>query len=73
MQGLRDLVRPFLTIWFSLTITALLFAGTLLGKLEWDKAVIIGEGILGHILGYHFGKSSKTDSSSDEGVKKVKE
>ncbi|MDP2683606.1 MAG: hypothetical protein Q8P20_00990 [bacterium] len=62
VQGFRDSMRPFLTMWFSFIFAAALFLGIFLNRIDIKEALSTTESILLIILGYHFGKSSKRDT-----------
>jgi len=61
VQIIRDLARPFLTVWFSLSYTVIVVLGVLVGSLDAKEALLTTAGLLGTILGYHFGKSARID------------
>lgn len=68
VQDFRNLTRPILTWWFAFSfigLTALIITwGLYSGKMDFKDALLALEGvgtILGTIIGYHFGKSSKID------------
>ena len=68
IQGLRNLTRPILTWWFAFSFVALtsfvVVWGLMSTKMDYKDALLAIEGVLsvlGTIVGYHFGKSSKVD------------
>jgi hypothetical protein len=63
IQNLRDAMRPFLTIWFSFTFTSILTYGVISHKMDVKDAMLVIDGILGAVIGYHFGKSTKKDTA----------
>lgn len=69
IQDIRNLTRPILTWWFAFAFTSLtafiIVYGLLTGKMDYKEALLALEGVLsvlGTIVGYHFGKSSKVDN-----------
>ena len=62
VQDVRDLMRPFLTIWFSFAFVVIIGVGLYISRMDFDKALLAIDGMLGTIIGYHFGKSAKRDS-----------
>lgn len=61
VQNVRNLMRPFLTIFFSALFAGVVGTGMLWDKIEPKDALLAIDGILGAVIGYHFGKSSKVD------------
>lgn len=60
----RHLMRPFLTIVFSLLYCFVVVFGAYLvlqGKGDWKDVLIAVEAVALPIIGYHFGKSSAID------------
>ena len=66
VQDIRDLMRPFLTIWFSVAFVGIISVGLYATKMDFDKALLAIDGILGTVIGYHFGKSAKKDSEDGD-------
>ena len=61
VQNFRNLMRPFLTIFFSVLFAGIIMSGLYMGKIDAKEALLAVDGILGAVIGYHFGKSSKID------------
>ena len=61
VQNFRNLMRPFLTIFFSCLFAVIIFSGLYMDKIDAKEALLAVDGILGAVIGYHFGKSSKID------------
>lgn len=62
----RHLMRPFLTVFFSLLYGLVVAFGAFLvlkGKAEWKDILIAVDSVALPIIGYHFGKSATTDKS----------
>lgn len=60
----RHLMRPFLTVFFSMMYGAVIIFGaylSVIGKLEWKDVLIATEAITLPVIGYHFGKPSNVD------------
>lgn len=64
VQQARDLMRVFLTVWFSLNFSAVLGLGIYNGSVDMKEGLLAVTGILGTVMGYHFGKSSKKDETA---------
>ena len=64
VQQARDLMRVFLTVWFSLNFSAVLGIGIYGGNVDMKEGLLAVTGILGTVMGYHFGKSSKKDETT---------
>ena len=64
VQQARDLMRVFLTVWFSLNFSAVLGIGIYGGNVDMKEGLLAVTGILGTVMGYHFGKSSKKDETA---------
>ncbi len=63
VQGLRDLVRPIITIMITFAYLTIVGMVTWQGKLEATEAIAsVGTPFL-MILSYHFAKASKKDST----------
>jgi hypothetical protein len=61
VQNFRNMMRPFLTIFFSCLFAGVIGIGLFTSKLDAKEALLAIDGILGAVIGYHFGKSSKID------------
>lgn len=61
IEIVRHSMRPFMTVWFSMSYVALIFAGLYSEKINPTEAMITLGTILTTILGYCFGKSSAID------------
>lgn len=58
IEDAKELMNPFLTIWFSLLFAIVIVIGLQTGRVEMRDALAGISGTLGTIIGYHFGRSS---------------
>lgn len=65
IQAIRNLMRPYLTVWASLSYTLVAMMGMWSGKLDPKDCLIVTAGLLGTVLGYHFGKSVQIDGGGN--------
>lgn len=61
IQAIRDLMRPFLTVWFSVSFISFVFYGAYTGSLDYKEAARVVEILTTAVVTYHFTKSTKRD------------
>lgn len=69
IEIIRHSMRPFMTVWFSISYVALVFYGLHADKINLTEALLTLGTILTTILGYCFGKSSAIDQKIKTGTK----
>lgn len=61
VENIRFFMRPFLTIYFSLLFGAIILITIYFDHEKVKDMLLAVDGILGTVIGYHFGKSSTTE------------
>ena len=61
VEILRFSMRPFLIVWFSMTLSVIAFYGIQKNLLDAKETLYVISGIMSTIIGYVCGKSSKVD------------
>ena len=65
IQGIRNLMRPFLTVWSTSLYAFVVIYGLTTNAINFTEALAACSVPLGSIYTYHFLKSSKVDEASN--------